>query len=399
MRKIYRSLYEKLENMKVVNTHSHHLADESFSGLTLYGALNMSYISWISSPFENTDADRRTFLERMTCNTYFIWLARSLGILYGNGEALNIKNWDLTDGNLRAAHADSDHHMKILSGTCGYKTVVLDKYDAPGSDNGHPEINRPSYRCDMFLHADRPDAKDHNNNNPFDAIGCRPDSLKEYIGCVRKSILCKKNKGCAALKTAIAYERGLDFEIINYKKAEKAYLSQDASENEIKHLQDYIMLQICEIAAELKMPLQIHTGLGCLKKSNAMQMREMIGYNPETKFVLFHCSYPWFNDVLALTHNYRNVYPDLCWVPLISSSACERFLDEALEVGDSTRFCWGCDTWTSEESFGALLAVKEVLARTLAHKIKNGMMDMEYALMLAGRILYDNAALLYQLDK
>ncbi len=209
----------------------------------------------------------------------------------------------------------------------------------------------------------------------------------------------QKNKGCAALKTAIAYERGLDFEIINYKKAEKAYLSQDASENEIKHLQDYIMLQICEIAAELKMPLQIHTGLGCLKKSNAMQLREMIGYNPETKFVLFHCSYPWFDDVLALTHNYRNVYPDLCWVPLISSSACERFLDEALEVGDSTRFCWGCDTWTSEESFGALLAVKEVLARTLARKIKNGMMDMEYALMLAGRILYDNAALLYQFDK
>ncbi|MHB1151525.1 MAG: amidohydrolase family protein [Eubacteriales bacterium] len=397
MGKTYGALYELIEGRQIINTHSHHLTDDKFTGLTLYDVLNMSYISWISPVFENNETGRRTFFERMSCNTYFIWLAKSLGILYGNGEALNNANWSLIDDNLRSAHADKDHHMKILTGKCNYKTIILDKYDNPGSDNGYPDINRPAYRCDMFLHADNAEGKDQNNNNPFEAIGYKPDSLKEYIKCVREVVISKKSKGCAALKIAIAYERGLDFENSNYEKAEKAYLHPDSSENEIKDLQDYIMFRLCDIAGELKMPLQIHTGLGNLKKTNAMQLRELVGFNPDTKFVLFHCSYPWFDDVLALTHNYRNVYPDLCWVPLISTSACERFLSEALEVGDSTRFCWGCDTWTSEESFGAMLAVRQVIAGTLARKIDNGMMDMEYAAMLAKRILFDNAKELYLL--
>lgn len=395
MSKTYKALYDIIEDQQIINTHSHHLTDDKFVGLTLYDVLNMSYISWISPPFENNEAGRRTFFERMTCNTYFIWLAKSLGILYGNGEALSNVNWNLIDENLRVANTDKDCHMKILADKCHYKKIVLDKYDNPGSDNGHPDINKPAYRCDMLLHADNAEGKDQNNNNPFEAIGYKPDSLKEYIKCVREAVISKKIKGSAALKIAIAYERELDFENINYEKAEKAYLHPGASENEIKNLQDYIMFRLCEIAGELNMPLQIHTGLGNLKKTNAMHLRELIEFNPETRFVLFHCSYPWFDDVLALTHNYRNVYPDLCWVPLISTSACERFLSEALEVGDSMRFCWGCDTWTAEESFGAMLAVKQVIANTLTRKIDSGMMDTEYAAMLAKRILFDNAKELY----
>lgn len=398
MSKTYKTLYDIIEGQQIINTHSHHLTDDKFVGLTLYDVLNMSYISWISPLFENNEAGRTTFFERMTCNTYFIWLAKSLGILYGNGEALSNSNWSLIDENLRRANTDKDHHMKILTEKCNYKTIILDKYDNPGSDNGHPDMNRPAYRCDMFLHADNAEGKDQNNNNPFEAIDYKPDSLKEYIKYVREAVIFKKRKGCAALKIAIAYERELDFENINVEKAEKAYLSPGASKNEIKNLQDYIMFKLCGIAGELKMPLQIHTGLGNLKKTNAMYLRDMIELNPETKFVLFHCSYPWFDDVLALTHNYRNVYPDLCWVPLISTSACERFLSEALEVGDSMRFCWGCDTWTSEESFGAMLAVRQVIAGTLARKIDNGMMDTEYAAMLMKRILFDNAKELYSLN-
>jgi len=121
MSKTYKALYEIIEGQQIINTHSHHLSDDKFTGLTLYDVLNMSYISWISPPFENNEAGRRTFIERISCNTYFIWLAKSLGILYGNGEALNIANWSLIDDNLRGAHADKDYHMKILTGKCNYK--------------------------------------------------------------------------------------------------------------------------------------------------------------------------------------------------------------------------------------------------------------------------------------
>jgi len=126
-------------------------------------------------------------------------------------------------------------------------------------------------------------------------------------------------------------------------------------------------------------------------------MREVIEKNPDTKFVLFHGSFPWLEDVLALAHNFPNVYPDICWLPLISTSAAIRMVDELIEVGTTEKVCWGCDTWTSEESLGALLAARHVLSSSLAAKVKNGYLTMEDAKKIASRILYYNAKDLYRL--
>ena len=398
MSRYYNEIIDFISRHKVINTHCHHLPDESLKSLKLKNILSMSYISWISSGYEDNEKGRRSFLELMGSNTYFTWLARSLGELYGDGKPLCIENWDLIDMNLCNAYYDEENHLKVLTDKCKYEAIILDKYNLTGSDNGHRNLNRPAFRCDMFLHAYDIAGCDQNGNNPFTSIGTRPDSLEDYIINVEHLIHDKKKAGCVALKVAIAYERGLDFTMCTYEKAKKAYLNPQASQTEKKVLQDYIMFKLCELSEKFDMPIQIHTGLGRLQKSNAMHLREIIECNPRTKFVLFHCSYPWFDDVLALTHNYKNVYPDLCWVPIISTSACERFLNEALEVGDAGRFCWGCDTWTSEESYGALLAVRHVLARTLSQKIEDGMIDKEYALVLAKRILFENAKSLYKLD-
>ena len=72
--------------------------------------------------------------------------------------------------------------------------------------------------------------------------------------------------------------------------------------------------------------------------------------NMGVKFLYDHSYCNWMDDLLGLLHSYSNVYADLCWLPLISTSAAERFLREALEIGGSNRILWGCDTWTSEES-------------------------------------------------
>lgn len=128
-----------------------------------------------------------------------------------------------------------------------------------------------------------------------------------------------------------------------------------------------------------------------------MAMREVIEKNPYTKFVLFHCSYPCLDDINGLLHVYGNVYPDLCWLPIISTSAAERMVHELIEVGTSDKVCWGCDTWTSEESYGALLAGRYVLAKVLSSKVNEGYISMEYARIIADNILYNNAARLYKL--
>ncbi len=204
-----------------------------------------------------------------------------------------------------------------------------------------------------------------------------------------------KAKGCVALKSAIAYKRGIDFCNVNAEQAAVAYEQPNPTAADIKAFQDFIMFRLSEIAAEQNMPFQIHTGLGGLYKTNALQLLELISTNPKTKFVLFHCGYPWMDDILALLHNFRNVYPDLCWLPLISPTAAVRFIQEAIDVGDSRRLCWGCDTQSAEESLGALLAIRHVLAQSLSEMCGQNILSINEAKDLISGILSGNAERLY----
>jgi uncharacterized protein len=218
------------------------------------------------------------------------------------------------------------------------------------------------------------------------------------VGLIRSAILQRKADGCVALKSALAYDRDIDFHDTPKEKAQKALSAgNDAGEQEIRWFQDYVYYQLCKIAAEMNLPFQNHTGLGLLGKTNAMQLNEAINKNPETKFVLFHGSYPWTDDICALLHNYQNVFPDLCWLPIISNTACERLLGELIDVGTSDKVCWGCDTWTVEESYGALLAVRHVLAKVLSAKVEDGYLTLLDAEKITQRILHDNAKQLYSL--
>lgn len=101
------------------------------------------------------------------------------------------------------------------------------------------------------------------------------------------------------------------------------------------------------------------------------------------------------DDLLGLLHNYPNVYADLCWLPLISTSAAKRFLREALEVGGNNRILWGCDTWTSEESYGAVLAFRRVVAEVLSEMCQEGYLSCEEACYTAGQIWRGNALKLF----
>ena len=118
--------------------------------------------------------------------------------------------------------------------------------------------------------------------------------------------------GAAVLKGALAYDRTLDFGLASRKQAERAFQA-DPEPGDVKAFQDYIFDWICTVAAELNIPIQIHTGLAGMKGSNAMQLHPMISRHPKTKFLLMHGGYPWLDDVLGLAHTYPNVWVDLSW--------------------------------------------------------------------------------------
>ena len=57
--------------------------------------------------------------------------------------------------------------------------------------------------------------------------------------------------------------------------------------------------------------------------------------NMGVKFLYDHSYCNWMDDLLGLLHSYSNVYADLCWLPLISTSAAKRFLRSVEAIASS----------------------------------------------------------------
>lgn len=394
----YREIYEYLESIPVVNTHSHHSREERFNNFNLVKVLVSSYINWCRVPVGKTPEEYQRFLDKVRYNSYFVWLEKALGKLYGFEGKLTVDNWQTVSDKINTAHSQPGYHLDLLKNTCGYEKIILDAYNDPGADNGYPEIFAPTFRINAFLYSYLTESCDHNKNNFLNQYGVSVDNIDDYVAFMHQIITRKKEEGCVALKSALAYDRPLDFEETTKDKAGRVFKSRkDATPEEIKAFGDYIFFEICKIAAELNLPIQNHTGLGILDRTNPMQMREVIQKNPETKFVLFHGGYPWIDEICGLVHNYPNVYPDLCWLPIISTSAARRLTEELIEVGTSDKVCWGCDTWTPEESLGALMAFRHVLASVLSRKVREGYLTMEDARVIGYRLQYANAKDLYGL--
>lgn len=397
-KEIYNELYKYIQNITgIINTHSHLLTDNSIGDISLKELLQMTYISWGYPNFEDTNENRKKYTDTMYTNSYFYWMAKSLGELYCDNEPVSVDNWDKLEKNYKMANKNVNHGMEILKDICGYGSIILDDNQNPGSDRDFKKIVTPAYRCDPYFFGYSFQGRDSSGNNPYNMMGLKEKSLTlcDYISQMENNIKHMKQKGCVAIKIAIAYERGIDFLNDDKSKAEKVFLEDNPTQSQIKDFQDYVMFCICRLAGKLDMPVQIHTGLGKLEKSNALSLKRIIHENPDTKFSLFHCGYPWMDDVMALLHNYRNVYPDLCWLPLISTGAAIRFIREALEVGDSQRMCWGCDTWTPQESLGALLALRHCLATALSQMCEENILTVEKAKQACSNILKENPEKLY----
>jgi len=374
----------------IVNTHSHHGVGERAPGL--HALVRHTYLHWASGNFPDTPDGWDKLERKYACNTYYRWLSAGLETLYGL--SLNAENIPALDEAVRGAYAGQGHDLRVLRETCRYRAIVMDCYPRPGYDNGSPDLFRPTYRCDPFFYGNLPPGSPvPSAAAPYDMLtGGKPDSFEDYISQVAGAISAAKDRGCSAIKLAVAYHRDLRFEQWKDTEVKSAY--QSNVENPI--FQDAVMYALCDIAAKLELPVQIHTGLGQYGGTQAQGLWKLITNKPNTKFVLFHCGYPWCDDILGLVHNYPNVYPDLCWLPIISTDRAVRMIREALEVGDAERLCWGCDTWTAEESIGALLAARHALAKSLSIMVEDTALSVSYAEYLIKRILHDNAAQLYK---
>lgn len=390
------SLYELSLFHPCINTHCH-IAIPYTSPATLPEFFQKSYLNWQFKQNISPDMDISSFLDLVSCNSYFYSLSRALGELYTTNQLpLSHDNWREIQSGLAESAKNPCKLEWILRKKCNYHTIILDSQNSPGANNGIPSLFRPAFRFDMFLKAHPQAGKDINGNIPWDYLPPQHElSFDEFLDAITYAVRKQVSRGVVALKLAIAYERGLDFDFTDLPAARRGWHSKGASSYECKAFEDIITLHLCRVAGDLKIPVQIHTGMGKLERSNALWLKSLLDACPHTKFVLLHCSYPHTADAIALLHEYSNVYADFSWLPLLSPGATARLLDEILDISDTSRLGWGCDAETLEESLGAHRMFCSILADVLSEKEAKGLYSLSTCRQLVSRILFDAPSTLY----
>lgn len=398
MKDINRLIDEVLDDVDVVSTHEHHMFDEQHSGLTLDTLIANSYIGlWYGEVGGTTYEARAQWLDKVQYNSYFVWLQKSLARLYGV-DRLTADNWDATSELIAQAHRDPGHHLRILTDHGRYRRWVQDAFWENGNDLGHSELVSPIFRIDPWMKAFDVRYREDDREpllRTATAQGLRSlDELEQLIAATLDAGTGKY----VGFKCAMAYDRDLSFEDVDADLA-RATFGKPAgvvSEAEALNFGNHMMSVFLDHSANRGLPLQIHTGLARISGSNPMRLAPLIEAHPEVTFALFHGGFPWVYETAGLAHQYQNVFLDINWLPIISTSAAQTALAVYLDVlPDSRRICWGGDSWTSEESYGALLALKHVLRGYGRSQIEQGLLHFDQIERLIHKICHENAQALF----
>mgnify|MGYP001041027494 FL=1 len=394
----FRELKDHIDTISIVNTHCHKLPEKPGFPDGLKELAEHSYLGWCHRTWDGTKEAAAEFVRGLKHNSYFFWIEKSLQKLLNTDQRLNEETYPWFEKKLKEFSGSMTSDDEFLRDVCHYDKIILDGYWEPGTDLGNPDLYTPAYRINQFLFGYQTDTVDDNGNNPFLVYGWPKEmSFEQYLDQIEKMIREKMAQGCVALKSSLPYDRSIHFTERSYEEAKKGYQNKEAAQKDITAFQDYIYFHICKIAAKYDIPFQNHTGLGKLEGSNAMLLKEVIGKNPKTRFVLFHGSFPWTDDALALIHNYSNVYADLCWMPGISTSTAVYFLKQLLETGKADAITWGCDSWTVIESYGAYLAGRYAVAKALSEMIDDEFMTLSEGKELTENIFRENAKRIYHI--
>ena len=85
---IEQELMNYISDHKIRNTHSHHLPEQAMVDFDLDKLINNTYLQWQQVTPGTTAESRTAYLEKTRYKSYFVWLQKAIGELYGISEQL-----------------------------------------------------------------------------------------------------------------------------------------------------------------------------------------------------------------------------------------------------------------------------------------------------------------------
>jgi len=162
---------------------------------------------------------------------------------------------------------------------------------------------------------------------------------------------------------------------------------------------------ILELAAELDIPVHLHTGTTGFKKRNGVYQIDpvlMVPFlkNPryyKTKIALLHGSFPYTRNAAWMAYNFPNVYVDLSQTQLWQGLLCSRILEDLLSVAPHDKIMLGTGQhWYCEMAWLASRIAKKSLADVMERFVDQGLLSAKQAEQSARMVLSENALRLYK---
>lgn len=234
-------------------------------------------------------------------------------------------------------------------------------------------------------------------------------SLDDLVSAMQTTLDRHVKVGIAAVKSALAYERMLEYDKVTRHEAEVVFnriamhLGEEPSFAEAKPLQDYMMHQVIRAATSRGLPMQIHTGLqegnlNIITNAKPTHLINLFIEYREAKFDLMHGGYPYIHEWASLAKNFANVYADLTWLEIISPEISRQLLHELIETVPGNKIlAFGGDSVIVEMAYGHARMARRVVARVLSEKVSEGYMDEAEAISLAHKMLRSNATAIFKL--
>ena len=240
-----------------------------------------------------------------------------------------------------------------------------------------------------------------------------PPTFGEYLDFLTRTLAENKRRGGVAVKFEASYFRSLSFGDPGGEAVEPIYRKYRSggvpSADEYTRFQDFIFRHIIIAAAELKLPVHIHTSAGGgdyfdLRGVNVLNLENVVRdpKHQQTTFVLIHGGYPFDREAMLLA-SMKNVYLDssateLMLYPTESKTVLRRWLEVYPE-----KLTFGTDAFPYNEALGVeevywmgVHTTRTALAAALAEMIAAREITEAQAMTMAHGYLHDNAAALYR---
>lgn len=217
-------------------------------------------------------------------------------------------------------------------------------------------------------------------------------------------------EGYVALKSIIAYRSGLDIRSCSHGEAAAAFNDLKAEARQAgrvrlasKPLGDYLVWRALELAGDLGLPVQFHTGFGDhdadLRSANPLHLRYVIE-QVQVPIVLLHAGWPFYREAAHLAAIYGHVWLDLSLAIPFATSGIPAMLNDVMGMAPISKLMFATDAFTMPEIFWlAARWGRWGLGQVLDSYVVDRFMDAEEARMAATSILGGNAQKLYRLGE